>query len=84
MIRPRLIVALGATAARSLTGRPVTISRLRGQVLPFGEGARSLVTVHPSSLLRTPDEAARAAEYERFVDDMRIVARAVPAVRMAA
>jgi len=84
LVRPSLIVVMGATAARGLTGRPVTISKVRGQVLPFGESSQSLVTVHPSFLLRLPDEAARTHEYGRFVEDLRAVARAVPAVRMAA
>ncbi len=71
LIKPRMTVALGATAARSLLGRTVTISRERGQAidLPDGSGL-AWITVHPSYLLRLPDEAAKAAEYARFVRDL--------------
>jgi DNA polymerase len=77
-------VALGATAARAMTGRSVTISRERGRLMPINDGRTGLITVHPSFLLRMPDQVARAAEYRRFVDDLRIVARELPAVRKAA
>lgn len=72
LLRPRITVALGATAARSLFGRTVTISRERGRALelPDGGGA-AWITIHPSYLLRLPDEAAKAAEYERFVADLK-------------
>jgi DNA polymerase len=84
LIKPQLTVALGATAARSLTGRSVTISRERGRLLPFGGGRTGLITVHPSFLLRLPDHTMQAAEYRRFVDDLRIVGRELPAIRNAA
>ena len=84
LIKPQLVVAMGATAARSLTGRAVTITRERGRLTTVGDGRRGLITVHPSYLLRLPDEAARAAEFQRFVEDLRIVARELPAVRKAA
>ena len=73
LIKPQLTVALGATAARALTGRSVTISRERGRLISFGDGRTGLITVHPSFLLRLPDQAAQAAEYRRFVDDLRLV-----------
>jgi uracil-DNA glycosylase len=84
LIKPRLVVAMGATAARSLTGRAVAITRERGHLTVFGDGRQGLVTVHPSYLLRLPDEAAQASEFERFVDDLRFVARELPAVCKAA
>lgn len=76
LIKPRLTVALGATAARSLLGRTVTISRERGRAfaLPGDEGM-AFITVHPSFLLRLPDESARAVEYERFVADLAAAAQ---------
>lgn len=77
LIKPNLIVALGATAARALLGRAVTISRLRGETLEF-LGHKGLVTVHPSFLLRVPDEASRAEEYRKFITDLK------RAVRLAA
>jgi uracil-DNA glycosylase family protein len=78
---PRLAVALGATAARALFERPVIIGRVRGEFVKLRDGLESFVTVHPSSLLRAPDEDARAREYEKFVHDMRLIARHVPAIR---
>ena len=72
-IRPRLVVALGGTAAASLRGRAVAVTRERGRIQDF-DGLPGLVTVHPSYLLRIPDERAVAAEYARFVADLRLVA----------
>jgi uracil-DNA glycosylase len=71
LIRPPVTVALGATAARSLTGKPVTISASRGRALTLADGGECWVTVHPSYLLRLPDKAAAEAEFERFVADLR-------------
>jgi len=68
LIRPPLTVALGATAARSLFGKVVTISALRGRGHKLPEGGEAWVTVHPSFLLRVRD--GREAEYARFVDDL--------------
>ena len=83
LIKPQIVVALGATAARSLTGRTVTISRERGQLMDFG-GRTGLITVHPSFLLRLPDKAAQVAEYRRFVQDLGLIGRELPAIRKAA
>ena len=69
LIRPPLVVALGATAARSLFGRVVTVSALRGKGHRLDDGTEAWVTVHPSFLLRVRDD--REAEYERFVGDLR-------------
>lgn len=74
LIKPKLIVALGATAALALLGRTVTISKLRGEPLEL-LGHKGLVTVHPSFLLRVPDEASRAAEYRKFIADLKRAAR---------
>jgi uracil-DNA glycosylase len=76
ILRPRLIVALGATAAQSLVGRSVTISRERGRFRPYPPDAQLYITVHPSFLLRLPDERAKAIEYGRFVDDLRAIKEA--------
>src|SRR5579872_1943687 len=72
-LAPRVVVALGATAALSLAERPLPIAPNRGKVIELPNGLRIFVTVHPSYLLRVPDEAARDAEYDRFVEDLRIV-----------
>jgi DNA polymerase len=70
LIRPPLTVALGATAARSLTGKTVTISKVRGQPLQLADGSECWVTVHPSFLLRIPEEDRRQEERARFVEDL--------------
>ena len=71
-LNPALLVLLGATAARAMLGRPVTIGRERGRAILLPDGARALVTVHPSFLLRVPDAEARAREYAAFVADLRV------------
>ena len=83
LVAPQLAVALGATAARALFGRVTTISKVRGEFLEFPEhdDMEAFVTVHPSSLLRAPDEESREREYKRFVADMKAITRHVPAVR---
>ena len=73
-VRPRLIVALGATAGCSLLRRPVAVQRERGAILTTGSDYRVLLTVHPSFLLRLPDAEQKALEYERFVADLRLAA----------
>jgi len=72
-IRPELVVALGATAAQSVLGKITPINKNRGRLIDH-DGTKVLVTVHPSYLLRLPDEKARALEYQRFVDDLKIAA----------
>ena len=77
LIKPLITVALGATAARSLTGKTVTISRARETPLTLDDGSECLVTVHPSFLLRIPEEDRRREEKYRFLADLkRIKARA--------
>jgi uracil-DNA glycosylase family protein len=78
LIRPPITVALGATAARSLLAKAVTISRVRGSRLKLPDGGECWVTVHPSFLLRIPDEDRKRQERALFVRDLkRIKARAV-------
>jgi DNA polymerase len=83
LIRPKLIVALGATAARALTGKSVVIGKLRGTPLDL-MGHKGFVTVHPSYLLRIPDAAARRLEYSKFIADLRLIARAADRASLAA
>ena len=71
ILKPKMIVALGATAARSLVGRPVTIAKVRGEVMPLADGTSIVVTIHPSYLLRIDDAARKEAEYRNFVADLR-------------
>jgi DNA polymerase len=70
-VRPALMVLMGATAARAVMGRTVTIGRERGRPIAVSERETALVTVHPSFLLRLPDEEAKAREYRAFVADLR-------------
>ena len=72
-LRPKLMVLMGGTAARAVTGRQVTISRERGQPFTLPDGTRAFLTVHPSYLLRQPDDASREREYQAFVRDLRVV-----------
>src|SRR4029079_12322090 len=77
LIRPPVTVALGATAARSLVGKVVTISKVRGTPLTLADGSECWVTAHPSSILRAPDEAARNEGKKLLLRDLRrIKARA--------
>jgi DNA polymerase len=73
VIKPQLVVAMGATAAQCVFGKITPINKNRGRLIELDEGLEALVTVHPSYLLRLPDEEARAQEYRRFVDDLKIV-----------
>jgi uracil-DNA glycosylase len=73
-VRPDLVVAMGATAAQSVFGKITPINKNRGRPIDLDDGTRVLVTVHPSYLLRLPDAAAKAREYQRFVDDLGMVA----------
>lgn len=73
LIRPPLTVALGATAARSLIGKTVTISKVRGEPLELEDGGECWVTVHPSSLLRMPDAEARREGRALFVRDLKLI-----------
>ncbi len=70
-VNPAVTLLLGASAARAVLGRAVTISRERGQPLPLASGV-ALITVHPSYLLRLPDEQAKAEAYAAFVADLRL------------
>jgi len=77
LVKPRAIVCLGATAAQALLGRQFKVTAHRGEFVPSPLAPLVLATVHPSSLLRAPDEETRRRETKRFVDDLRQVARAL-------
>jgi len=74
VVQPRALVLLGATAAQALLGSSFRVSRERGQFLESDLAPRVLATVHPSSILRAPDEEARALAYKGFVADLSVVA----------
>src|SRR5213083_1228972 len=76
LVKPKLLVCLGATAAQAILGPTFRVTRERGKVLSSKVAPRVLATVHPSSLLRQPDEESRLREYKRFVLDLRAAVRA--------
>jgi len=82
-LKPDLVVAMGATAAQCVLGKITPINRNRGRPIDLPEGAKALVTVHPSYLLRLPDEEAKAREYARFVHDLKIAAAMLKSKRVA-
>jgi uracil-DNA glycosylase len=77
LVKPRAIVCLGATAAQALLGKQVKVTAHRGAFIASPLAPIVMATVHPSSILRERDDDARRREQERFVDDLRKVARAL-------
>ena len=76
LVKPKLLVCLGATAAQAVFGPLFRVTRERGKVLSSRFAPKVLATVHPSSLLRQSDEESRQREYKRFVLDLRAVVKA--------
>ena len=72
-LRPKLLVLMGASGARAVLGRPVAVTRERGRPFRLEDGQLAFITVHPSYLLRIPDEAGKAREYHAFVRDLAMV-----------
>jgi DNA polymerase len=84
-VRPEVVVCLGATAAQAILGRDFKVTQRRGEFITDSRYAPTLIaTVHPSSILRAPDDEARHEEMRRFVDDLKIVARFIHKQRRAA
>jgi uracil-DNA glycosylase len=75
VLHPQVLVVLGATAAQALLGRSFRVTKQRGAPVESELAPSVLATVHPSSILRAPDEAARREAYEAFVADLRVVRR---------
>jgi len=71
LIQPKLVVCLGATAAQALLGKKFRVTQQRGELIDAPFAAKAMATVHPSSILRAPDDAARRSEMEKFIDDLR-------------
>jgi len=84
LVKPAAIIALGVTAARGLTGKTMTIGKVRGNALRMADGTALFVTVHPSSLLRIEDEADKHTAYRQFVADLKAAAAAVSRQRTPA
>ena len=74
-VRPRVVVCLGATAAQTLLGRGVRVTQSRGQPIPSNLARYVIATLHPSAVLRAPDDTARHAAMERLVGDLTAVVR---------
>jgi len=79
VVRPQLVVCLGATAAQAFLGKKFKVTRERGKILTSPLAPRVLATVHPSSILRAPDDETRRLEMRRFIDDLKKVAEAIAA-----
>jgi uracil-DNA glycosylase len=77
VVKPRAIVCLGATAAQALLGRAFRVTAQRGQLIASPLAPLVIATVHPSSILRAPDDESRHREMEQFTDDLRAVAKAL-------
>ncbi|MFN7141246.1 MAG: UdgX family uracil-DNA binding protein, partial [Limisphaerales bacterium] len=77
LIKPDLVVALGATAAQSLFGAPLKILQNRGAILPNSFGLPTLVTVHPSAILRLPEGMDPEVEFQKFVEDLKRVGSSI-------
>jgi len=76
LVKPEVIVAMGASAIRGVTGKSLTIAKVRGRLMPLADGGQMIATVHPSYLLRIPDEADKRAQYKLFVRDLKLCKRA--------
>ena len=77
VVRPNLLVCMGATAAQAVFGPAFRVTRERGRVLESELAPKVVATVHPSSLLRQPDEESREREYKLFVADLRVAVKAL-------
>jgi len=77
VVKPALVVAMGGTAARAILGRAVTLTKLRGRIMPRENAPAVLLTVHPSYVLRVPPEAREQA-FRELVRDLRVAAGALP------
>jgi uracil-DNA glycosylase len=80
LIHPEAIIALGATAAQTLLGKDFRVTQHRGELVPSPLAPHVMATVHPSSILRAPDDETRHAETARFIDDLKKVAEIISKV----
>jgi uracil-DNA glycosylase family protein len=74
VVRPRIVVALGATAAAALFGPQFRLTKERGTIRACALAPQALATIHPSAILRSPDDETRHAELARFIADLKVVA----------
>jgi uracil-DNA glycosylase family protein len=81
VVKPEIVVCLGATAAQALLGKKFKVTQERGRIFASELAPRVMATVHPSSILRAPDDESRHVEMRRFIDDLRKVAEAIAVPR---
>jgi uracil-DNA glycosylase family protein len=77
--QPRVVVLLGATAAQAVLGKDFKVTQHRGELIPSSLAPYVMATVHPSSILRAPDDESRHAEMARFIDDIKKIAAVIHA-----
>lgn len=82
-VKPRVIVCLGATAAQALLGKNFKVTQRRGELIPSDLAPYIVATVHPSSILRAPDEESRHEELAKFIQDLRQVSKALESRKAA-
>jgi DNA polymerase len=75
VVQPEILVCLGATAAQALLGKEFRVNRQRGQLIDSPLAARAMATVHPSSILRAPDDVSRQLQMKAFIEDLKKIAR---------
>jgi DNA polymerase len=80
-VKPKVVVCMGATAAQSVLGRPVPITRERGKFIESKTGPAIFITTHPSSILRQREDADREREYNRFASEMKLVRRKLDSMK---
>lgn len=82
-VQPQILVCMGATAAQSVVGKPVPIMKARGKFIDSALGKLTLVTIHPSAILRQRDNDEREEEYRRFASEMKLVKRKLQSLSAA-
>jgi DNA polymerase len=75
LVKPEILVALGTTALRSVSGKSLTIGAVRGRLMPLSDGGQMLATIHPSYILRIKDDEDKRAQYGQFVADLKVCAK---------
>jgi len=81
VLKPEMLIALGATAAQAIFGKQFRVSQQRGEFIPSALAKYVMATVHPSSILRSPNDATRHEETQRFIEDLRKAAQAISGMK---
>jgi DNA polymerase len=83
LVRPKIVVCLGATAAQSVFGKPVLITKQRGKFVGSDLSSATFITIHPSSIYRHPSKEEQEKEYRRFVADLKLIQHRLTALKAA-